>query len=89
MWKIIHQVCGTGIWTHDILDMSLLPKPLEPGQSYKGSTIVNYGSRVIIWGIFKPGTTLESLHKTIKLNWARFFFNLDFGSNLALQWLIL
>ena len=29
-------------------------------QSYKGSTIVNYGSRVVIWGIFKSGTTLES-----------------------------
>ena len=30
------------------------------GQSYKGSTIVNYDSRVIIWGNFKSGTTLES-----------------------------
>ena len=30
------------------------------GQSYKASTIVNYGSRVVIWGIFKSGTTLES-----------------------------
>ena len=30
------------------------------GQSYKGSTIVNYDSRVIKWGIFKSGTTLES-----------------------------
>ena len=26
------------------------------GQSYKGSTIVNYGFRVMIWGIFKSGT---------------------------------
>ena len=30
------------------------------GQSYKGSTIVNYDSRVVKWGIFKSGTTLES-----------------------------
>ena len=30
------------------------------GQSYKGSTIVNYDSRVVIWGIFKSGMTLES-----------------------------
>ena len=29
------------------------------GQSYKGSTIVNYCSKVVIWGIFKSGTTLE------------------------------
>ena len=28
-------------------------------QSYKHFTIVNYDSRVIIWGIFKSGTTLE------------------------------
>ena len=30
------------------------------GQSYKGSRIVNYDSRVVIWGNFKSGTTLES-----------------------------
>ena len=30
------------------------------GQSYKHFTIVNYDSRVVIWGIFKSGTTLES-----------------------------
>ena len=30
------------------------------GQSYKGSMIVNYDSRVVIWGNFKSGTTLES-----------------------------
>ena len=30
------------------------------GQSYKGSTVVNYDSRVVIWGNFKSGTTLES-----------------------------
>ena len=29
------------------------------GQSYKGLTIVNYDSRVVIWGIFKSGTTLD------------------------------
>ena len=30
------------------------------GQSYKHFTILNYDSRVIIWGIFKSGMTLES-----------------------------
>ena len=30
------------------------------GQSYKGSTIVNYDSRVVIWGNFKSGTPQES-----------------------------
>ena len=30
------------------------------GQSYKGSMIKNYDSRVVIWGNFKSGTTLES-----------------------------
>ena len=33
---------------------------LTSGQSYKHFTIVNYDSRVVIWGIFKSGTTLES-----------------------------
>ena len=28
--------------------------------SYKQFTLVNYDSRVVIWGIFKSGTTLES-----------------------------
>ena len=30
------------------------------GQSYKHFTLENYDSRVVIWGIFKSGTTLES-----------------------------
>ena len=30
------------------------------GQSYKHFTIVIYDPRVVIWGIFKSGTTLES-----------------------------
>ena len=30
------------------------------GQSYKQFTLVIYNSRVVIWGIFKSGTTLES-----------------------------
>ena len=29
-------------------------------QSYKAPMIVNYDSRVVIWGIFQSGTTLES-----------------------------
>ena len=30
------------------------------GQSYKHFTLVIYDSRVVIWGIFQSGTTLES-----------------------------
>ena len=30
------------------------------GQSYKQFMLVIYESRVVIWGIFKSGTTLES-----------------------------
>ena len=30
------------------------------GQSYKHFMLVNYDSRVVIWGIFQSGTTLES-----------------------------
>ena len=30
------------------------------GQSYKHFTIIIYDPRVVIWGIFKSGTTLES-----------------------------
>ena len=30
------------------------------GQSYKQLMLVIYTSRVVIWGIFKSGTTLES-----------------------------
>ena len=30
-------------------------------QSYKQFTLVIYESRVVIWGIFKSGTTLESV----------------------------
>ena len=30
------------------------------GQSYKHFRLVNYDSRVVIWGIFQSGMTLES-----------------------------
>ena len=30
------------------------------GQSYKHFMLVNYDSRVVIWGIFQSGMTLES-----------------------------
>ena len=39
---------------------SQLPNPPGCGQSYKQFTIVIYDSRVVIWGNFKSGTTLES-----------------------------
>ena len=30
------------------------------GQSYKGSTIINYDSTVVTWGVFKSSASLES-----------------------------
>ena len=49
------------IWalTENILSIGVLAKSTS-GQSYKAFTIVNYNSRVVIWGIFKSGSTLES-----------------------------
>ena len=35
------------------------PTPCR-GQSYKHFMLINYDSRVVIWGIFQSGTTLES-----------------------------
>ena len=31
MWKNVHQISGAGIWTHDLSNMSRLPKPLDQG----------------------------------------------------------
>ena len=38
----------------------LLPVAVISGQSYKQFTLIIYKFRVVIWGIFKSGTTLES-----------------------------
>ena len=38
----------------------LIRTQILSGQSYKQFTLVIYDSRVVIWGIFKSGTTLES-----------------------------
>ena len=43
-----------------LCSLNLLMWTSASGQSYKAPTIVNYDSRVVIWGIFKSGTTLES-----------------------------
>ena len=45
---------------HKSPSCSLTMGEVTSGKSYKGSTIVNYDSRGVIWGIFKSGTTLES-----------------------------
>ena len=39
---------------------ALVQPAFTSGKSYKGSTIVNYSSRVVIWDIYKSGTTIES-----------------------------
>ena len=38
--------------------MNCVLKNVHCGQSYKGSMIINYDSRVVTWGIFKSGTIL-------------------------------
>ena len=54
------------IWSHcffSTLGMKVLqqePQFENSGQSYNHFTIVNYDSSVVIWGIFKSGTTLEA-----------------------------
>ena len=47
--------------TQIILTLSLQGKVslYISGQSYKQFTLIIYDSRVVIWGIFKSGTTLE------------------------------
>ena len=53
----------TSIWivSYTCRDMGTgEPSYLFSGQSYKTITLVNYDSRVLIWGIFKSGMTLES-----------------------------
>ena len=58
---------GWGIYLLNIwgcvnhIRLILMPAKNAPcGQSYKHFTLVNYDSRVVIWGIFQSGTTLES-----------------------------
>ena len=51
------------IWAKRVLQFeSLLQgrQKMTCGQSYKASMIVNYNSRVVIWGIVESGTILES-----------------------------
>ena len=44
----------------DAFVMVTLPLKIICGHSYKHFTLVNYDSRVVIWGFFQSGTTLES-----------------------------
>ena len=46
--------------SHNYQFVQLLQNQNTSGQSYKHFTLVNYDSRVVIWGIFQSGTTLES-----------------------------
>ena len=31
MWKNVHPICGAGIWTHSLQNMSLPPITTRPG----------------------------------------------------------
>ena len=58
--EFIHHTFSYG---NDITSMKKLLfywTNLTSGQSYKHFMLVNYDSRVVIWGIFKSATTLES-----------------------------
>ena len=56
IWTLFDLVSSIGKCSGIYLENDVDPK----GQSYKQFTLVNYESRVVIWGIFKSGTTLES-----------------------------
>ena len=51
--KLLLFACGEAV-------ESKLVKLEISGQSNKHFTLINYDSRVVIWGIFNSGTTLES-----------------------------
>ena len=57
--------------------MGFKPTTTVSGLSYKGSTIVNSGLSVVIWGTFKSSTTLESyltiVEPLLDDKWARSF----------------
>ena len=53
--KLGSKYINPSLRSHVLLLLCLLTS----GQSYKQFTLVIYDSRVLIWGIFKSGTTLE------------------------------
>ena len=62
---------GMKIWFISMPDKKCYPLPWRPkidnsGQSYKHFTLVNYDSRVVLWGIFQSGITLDSYFMSVK-----------------------
>ena len=60
MWKMSIQYMVPGFELTTFQTWASFHNHKTSGQSYKHFTLVNYESRVIIWDIFKSGTTLES-----------------------------
>ena len=72
LWTFVHRYksmreADQQVWNRQLMDSYLLAQVVSccvqetiSGQSYKHSTIVIYDPRVVIWGIFKSGTNLES-----------------------------
>ena len=62
-WKDANNDIAARSRSHkQILELHLMFHKLRTatrGQSYKQFTLVIYDSRVVIWGIFQSGTTLE------------------------------
>ena len=54
MWKNVHPVYSTGIWTHDLRNVSLLPYPLD-------KSLLQFFC--IVWKLF------EFTHKSSQCNW--------------------
>ena len=57
MWLL---VCREAVESKLVKLETSLSVSVLSGQSYKQFTLVIYDSRVVIWGIFKSGITLES-----------------------------
>ena len=65
LYECLFRLSVKCVWLFDtgptwFLTKFIVGTAVISGQSYKASTIVNYDSRVVIWGIFQSGTTLGS-----------------------------
>ena len=62
--QLLYQLCHTNAQGRIVVPVNIDDNRISDadlcGQSYKHFTLVNYASRVVIWGIFQSGTTLES-----------------------------
>ena len=55
---VLHRYHDTRVVIYDL--RGFMRWATASGQSYKHFMLINYNSSVVIWGVFKSGTTLES-----------------------------